>query len=64
MFSMILDRPRDRRSAEEIPERKRSGRGFVTAKEIHWGSKFGRTSENQGWGDEYERENSERYNGR
>jgi hypothetical protein len=35
MFSMILDRARDRRSAEEIPERKRSGRDFVTAKEIN-----------------------------
>jgi len=45
---MILDLPRDRRSAEEIPERKGSGRGFVTAKEIHRGWKFGGTSENQG----------------
>jgi len=61
---MILDCPRDRRSEEEIPERKGSSRGFVTAKEIHRGSKFGGTSENQGWGDEYERENSERNNGR
>jgi hypothetical protein len=48
MFSMILDRPRDRRSAEEIPERKGSGRGFATAKEIDRGSKFGGTSENEG----------------
>jgi len=45
---MILDRPRDRRRAEEIPERKGSGRGFVIAKEINRGSKFGGTSENQG----------------
>lgn len=45
---MILDRPRDRRSAEEIPEREGSGRGFVAAKEIHRGTKFEGTSENQG----------------
>ena len=48
MFSMILDCPRDRRSEAEIPERKESGRGFVTAEEINRGSKCGGTSENQG----------------